>query len=507
MTKYLVILSKDVYSDNDTAHLAIEDSGASVIKSFGESLMFEIDATEEQLSSISGVESSTAKDAIVSAKTEIAYGTDHLKALIDPTMNNVYSPMYDGTGTEVYIIDTGVSTSHQEFANATVNNLYSNFTADSTISDFDDENGHGSVVSAFIVGANIGVVPKATLHNVKLFNSSSADITVGEIIDALDAVKTHHLQTASSVKIVCMPWTIPQNNFVDAKVKELAASGLVMVAAAGNDGVDVNTKSPAGVDQIITAGVYNRQYNIGAFTNVPFSSGSNYVNNFGTQLDIFAMAHDVTAINPSSTDDYELSSGTSLAAGIVAGAAAQLVQRTPTASSADIKISLISEGTSVGNSLLVGDPDTGVDFNSVNLSIATSDAAGVPSFAGKQSGRIAKVQNGSTVTVDLQLSSSATDVQVLDFAPTPSWISLDTTTGIVTISPDFDNLDLIPGLFLFAVKGTMGDEVIVEEYSVGVYHNDEAELDSEVSSSYYYDADLDEYDAVVNYQVAPLIKS
>lgn len=509
MTKYLVILSKDVYSDNTAAQTAITDSGATIVKSIGVSHAFEIEATEAQLASIAGVEASASSDTVVSAKSEVAHSTDHLKALVDINMVTEYNPMYSGSGIHVYLVDTGINTGHDEFASATVNNLYSNFATDETISDFDDEANHGTLVASLIVGSNIGVVPDATVHNVKLFNDNSSTVSVGEIISAFDAVISHHESTnPGAVKVACMPWTIDQNDFVDAKITEMTAKGIVVVAAAGNDGVDVNTKSPAGVDNIITAGVYNRQFHITSYTNLPTGdSSATALNNYGNQVDIFALANDITVVNPNTTNDYAVVSGTSLAAGIVAGTAAQIIQRSPSASSTEVKIALLSEGAPLGESLLGPDGETGIDYNSVNMSIATSDLAGHPSFAGVQSGRIAVVQNNSTSTVDLQISPSASDVQVLDFAPTPDWISFDASTGIVSINPAFVDSNMVPGAFLFAIKGTINGEVHVEEYSVGVYETDEAELEGDAVASYYYDADLGEYDAVVNYQVAPMIKA
>jgi len=77
----------------------------------------------------------------------------------------------------------------------------------------------------------------------------------------------HNANTNSNVKAVCLPWTIPTNAFVDAKILEMNASNLVVVAAAGNDGVNVNTKSPAGVDEIITVGSFNNDLQVTSFIN------------------------------------------------------------------------------------------------------------------------------------------------------------------------------------------------------------------------------------------------
>ena len=126
------------------------------------------------------------------------------------------------------------------------------------------------------------------IQNVKLFNTNGGSVTVGEIINSLSAVLVHHkANTQTNVKAVCLPWTIPTNAFVDAKILEMNSANLVVVAAAGNDGVNVNTKSPAGVDQIVTVGSYNSDEQVTSFTNAPYSSSNSFIN-FGAQLDIFA---------------------------------------------------------------------------------------------------------------------------------------------------------------------------------------------------------------------------
>jgi hypothetical protein len=59
----------------------------------------------------------------------------------------------------------------------------------------------------------------------------------------------------------------------------------------------------------------------------------------------------------------------------------------------------------------------------------------------------------------------------------------------------------VPGVYTFAIKGRVNNNIVVEEYSIGIYNTSESELES--TSQFYYDADLDEYDLVVSYQVSP----
>ena len=59
---------------------------------------------------------------------------------------------------------------------------------------------------------------------------------------------------------------------------------------------------------------------------------------------------------------------------------------------------------------------------------------------------------------------------------------------------------LAPGVYHFAVKGTMATKVYVEEYSIGIYADAESELTT--STEYYYDDDEEEYEEVIQYSAS-----
>lgn len=501
MSKYLVALSTETYSDQTAAEAAIEAAGAELIKTFSFGFMFEIEATADQLAAIEGVELSETSSTVVQAKSAVAHTTTHLDVLHAHDQTVAWNPAQTGAGQTVYLVDTGVKHFHPEFMSAIIVDLHSNFTDNEDISDFDDEAGHGTAVGSLIVGENIGVAPGAKLVNVKLFNANNGDITVGEIISAFDAIATDHSGTPAQAKTICLPWTISKNDFVNAKIGELNNDNLVVVAAAGNDGVDVDSKTPAGVNTIITTGSINVDGEITSFTNLPASSGNteSALNNYGVEVDIFAVSADISVATLD--DSYAVASGTSLAAGIVAGAVALFAQRDPSLSATRLKDTLIAEGKITGGNIIIADESLDVDYSTVNKSVVTVDVAGAPQLAEKHSGRIGNVQNGVITTISLGLNPAATDVEQLSFAPMPPWMALN-DAGEVVVDANLADTQL-PSAYIFAIKGTVGGELIVEEYSVGVYETDESELD-DATPNYYYDDDTDSYDEVVNYQVAPM---
>jgi subtilisin family serine protease len=500
MARYLITLDSEVHADNTSAQAAITAAGASVVKSYTFSLTFEVEATEEQLTSITGVVESTAKNTVTSVAVQV-FNQAHLTHLASASYApaTVYEPLNTGTGGDVYLVDTGIYADHEQFAGRSINNLYSNFG-----SDFSDTVGHGTAVGSAIVGASLGVSKDATLHNIKLFNSATGDITIGEIIDALDAVLVHHnTNNPSKAKVVCLPWVTTQNNFLDNKIAELNASNLVVVAAAGNNGSDVNNYSPAGVNSIITVGAYDADYNVTAFTNVPWTDPTtSYYTNYGASLDIFALGVDISCADIAASDAYTTASGTSMASGIVAGAAIQWINNYPTKTSAEIKDVILQEGHRKGMVRLAFDESLPFSSTDVYASIITTSLVGQVSISNLPSGRVLNVQLGQTITKDLELNlANATDLAVISFAPTPPWMTVDLATGILTVDTSSIDPSLVPGIYLFGIKGTVDGKVMVEEYSVGLYNTSVTEL--ETATQYYYDDDTESYDEVVSYQVAP----
>jgi hypothetical protein len=391
---------------------------------------------------------------------------------------------------------------HEQFVGRNINNLYSNFGTD-----FSDPAGHGTAVASVIIGTTQGVSKDATLHNVKLFDADAGNITLGEIVDALDAVLVHHnANNNSKVKVVCLPWTTAQNNFLDNKIIEMNASNLIVVAAAGNDGIDLDTVSPGGVNTVITVGSYNADFEVTAFTNVPWSDPATpYNNNYGAALDIFALGVDVSCASTASSDSYALISGTSISAGIVAGVAAQWTNLQSTKTSTELKDIILQEGHMTGQQALTFDPDSNLANSDVYRSVATTAMVGAVALGNLPSGRVLNVQLGQAAIKDLELNlANGTDFAVLEFAPLAPWAAIDFATGMLSVDTAGLDPSMSPGAYLFAVKGTVDGTVVVEEYSIGIYTSDESDLEDAIQ--YYYDVDTNSYDQVVSYQVAPFEK-
>lgn len=499
MARYLITLNSEVHADQTAAQAAIGSVGATLIKSYAFSLTYEIEATAEQLANLAGVVEAVEKSSPTLVTVQNA-NQNHLSYLLTASNSPVttYTPRNTGANGHIYLVDTGLYSEHEQFTGRNINNLYSNFG-----SDFTDNTGHGTAVASVIIGNTQGVSKDAVLHVVKLFDTATGNITIGEILDALDAVLVHHnANDSSKVKVVCLPWVTAQNNFLDNKITEMNGSNLIVVAAAGNDGVDVNTVSPGGVASVLTVGACDANFNVTSFTNVPWTNPtSTHFNNFGAALDVFTLGVDVSSAGISASDAYELVTGTSIATGITAGVAVQWANSYSSKTASELKDIIVQEGHFVG-AMLVFDENLPIANDDIYRSLLTVEFVGDVSLGNLPSGRILNIQRGQSYVKDLELNlENGEEFRLLDFAPLPSWASIDFTTGMLTVNTESMSASLVPGIYLFGLAGKISGKTVVEEYAIGVYNSSLTELDEAVQ--YYYDADNDSYDEVISFQVAP----
>lgn len=494
MAKYIVAFDSTAFSTPSGAIVAIANSGATLVTQYSIPYTYEIEATADQLSALEHVLHSEPSDVAVGAELQTItnvqwkYLSNSLSAQWGET---TFRPKFKGNGVTVYLVDTGLQYSHSEFLGADVNFLYS-INEDGGA----DFSGHGTAVGSLIVGQNIGVAKDATLQVVKIFNEDAGVTTLGDIIGGLDAVYTHHMSNGSSnTKVVCLPWTINKSNLVDAKIRELNDSNLVVVAAAGNQNTDVANYTPAGVQEIITVGSIDAIGNISEFTNLPFGNSTTGMTNYGAEVDIFTIGVNVDYASNSPDEEIMQGQGTSLSAGIVAGGVASYINKHPSFTSAQIKSTVVAEGSVAGKSKIrLGDGVTGVDLNEMNLSLLVLDAENASDLTNYPSGKLLSVQLGATDSLNLGFNAESTDREVLSFSPLPPFVTLDLATGDLSVDTSSLDASMAPGMYLFAIRGKIGTVVSVEEYGIGVYANNVSELDD--ATNYYYDTDTASYDAV-----------
>ncbi len=263
----------------------------------------------------------------------------------------------DGTGVHVYVLDSGIRATHEEFQGRIGEGW--DFVDDDADPDDLGPIAHGTGVASIIGGTDLGVAKDVTLHAVRVLNQRMSG-SEEDAIAALHWVIDHHISPA----IINMSFTTP--NYYDEMaqaVQQAIDAGITVVASAGNTGSDACNYYPAGFPGVITVGATDRNdYRYVA-------SGAE--SNIGSCVDLFAPGVDVEVADNSHDSSVTTSSGTTEAAPHVAGAAAIYLEAHPNATPAEVAQAIISQATQgVLNNIGQGSP---------NLLLFTSDLTDAPS--------------------------------------------------------------------------------------------------------------------------------
>lgn len=211
----------------------------------------------------------------------------------------------DGTGKVAWVIDSGIDFDHPDLnVDKNMSKSFLNGVASAT-----DENGHGTHVAGIIAAKNnnfgvLGVASGATVVSLRVMDKNGEGV-VSSIIEALDYVGANG-KPGDVVNI-----SIGEDgasSILDQHVKALAAKGIFITIAAGNDGKPASGFSPARVNA-------PNVYTISAVDSTnTFASFSNY----GSDVIDYA-APGVKILSTYKDKKYAIMSGTSMAAPHVAG--------------------------------------------------------------------------------------------------------------------------------------------------------------------------------------------
>ena len=218
----------------------------------------------------------------------------------------------DGAGVDVYVIDSGVTITHNDFEGRAKHG----FTA-GTISEegSKDLNGHGTHVAGTVGGATYGVAKNANIIAVKVLNEEGVG-SIADIIDGIEFALADFREKGSRKAVINM--SLGSSGFsllLQLATMEAINAGIHVVVAAGNDFDDACDYTPASVADAITVAASNDRDDVTSFSN------------FGACVDIFAPGEDIWSASSTGGNARLSLSGTSMAAPHVAGALARLLSR------------------------------------------------------------------------------------------------------------------------------------------------------------------------------------
>jgi subtilisin family serine protease len=259
------------------------------------------------------------QDQKVSVSQVGSWGLDRVDQR-DLPLNGSYTYNSTGAGVTVYIIDTGIETSHWEFGGR------ASVGADYVGGNGQDCNGHGTHVAGTVGGANYGVAKSVGLVSVRVFGCSGGS-QWSTIIAAIDWVRYYHVKPA----VANMSLGGYAMQAVDDAVQNLVNAGVTVAVAAGNSADNACYYSPARAPAALT---------VGSSTQYDQRTGSS---NFGSCVDLFAPGNGITSAWL--YGGTHTIGGTSMASPHVAGAAALYLQGNPYASPATVASAIVGNAS------------------------------------------------------------------------------------------------------------------------------------------------------------------
>ena len=240
------------------------------------------------------------------------------------TLDTRYVQTTTGQGVNVYVIDTGIRSTHVDFGGR----VEPGFTAIPDGSGSEDCNGHGTHVAGTIGGSKWGVAKGTRLHAVRVLGCDGSG-TISGVLQGINWVTANHVKPA----VVNMSLGGGAYALMDDAVRKSIAAGLTYVVAAGNSNLNACDFSPARTPEALTVGASDNRDRRASFSN------------WGSCVDLFAPGVQITSTWHTGDGVTNSISGTSMAAPHVAGVAALFLEKNPTAKQADVARAILDGST------------------------------------------------------------------------------------------------------------------------------------------------------------------
>jgi len=230
-----------------------------------------------------------------------------------------YDQNTGGSGVDVYVIDTGVLTTHPGFGGRAYHGV--NYAGGPNT----DQNGHGTHCAGTVGGTTVGIAKYCTIYAVKVLGANGSGSNAN-VLAGVNWVANSYTNPSVGSMSLGSTYNAATNNAVAAAV----SAGVTMVVAAGNSNDNACNYSPASTPSSISVGATTN-----ADTRASFS-------NYGNCVHIFAPGQNIYSTYLG--NGYSTLSGTSMACPHFAGQAAVILSENPNFSPAQVKARIVSQG-------------------------------------------------------------------------------------------------------------------------------------------------------------------
>jgi type VII secretion-associated serine protease mycosin len=307
-----------------------------------------------------------------------------------------------GAGVIVAVVDSG-SGPHPDLAENLLPGRSFLNSVETPEGDDINTSGHGSHVAGIIAAAanngigGSGVAPHARILPIRVLNQAGEG-TTGPVASGV----RYAADNGAKVINLSLGGTSDSSNLTEA-IQYATDKGALVVAAAGNGGPNDVPKWPAALDLTI------------AVTAVDPANKATIFDQRGDYIDISAPG---TEIVSTAKGDYFTESGTSMAAGFVAGAAALLFAAEPRVTNAQVRDILLRTATDIGEP----GRDVTFGFGLINMVAALAELQRMyPPIAAPKIAAVGHV--GETLVANLALISNVNSMK---------WFRCD-STGLAAI--------------------------------------------------------------------------
>jgi len=320
----------------------------------------ELRANERDLESVLGASNGAAK--YVEPDSEV-YMIPEIEADVQAAtwgLNRVGADQRgrSGSGATVFVLDTGVRVTHNEFNDRAASAL--DLTSGSPVEcngDLGcarDAQGHGTHCAGTAAGESYGVAPSASVRSVKVLGDNGSG-SWSWSYSALDWLATSQVRPA--IASMSLGGSGTQQAMADA-VDAAVNSGVVVVVAGGNSNSDACNFSPAFVPSAITVGSTDSRDSRSSFSN------------YGACTNIWAPGSSVVSASHTSDTGSRSLSGTSMACPHVSGGAALVLEASPSMKPSAVLAQLTADATK--------DAITGLRSGDVNVLLYVGEGGAPP---------------------------------------------------------------------------------------------------------------------------------